>query len=190
MGGNTVSLGNAVSNLFAVFGLAAGPSFAALERLAANVWLWIVVAGYAISFAGMTLLVYIMMRLYDLRQREKAYYETLIGAPVAAAGPSPRWQRIRELGGSTNASEWREAIIEADVLLDEALGRRGYAGQGVGEKLMQIPREGFAHLSDAWEAHKVRNQIAHEGSAFDLSAVLVARTLARFESALRELGAL
>jgi hypothetical protein len=32
----------------------------------------------------------------------------------------------------------------------------------------------------------VRNQIAHEGSSFDLSETLARRTLARFESVFRE----
>lgn len=186
MQGNTVSLGNAVNNLFALFGASSGSSLATLERFAAHIWLAVVVLGYLVSLAGFVLIVYILMRLFDLRKREEEHYETLIGAPERRAAGSPRFERIRELGGSANASEWREAIIEADVMLDEALSARGYVGD-LAEKLRQAP---LATLHDAQEAHGVRNRVAHQGSAFDLSPVLVSRTLARYEAALRELGAL
>ena len=75
-------------------------------------------------------------------------------------------------------------------MLDDSLARRGYTGAGVGEKLMQVERTDLATLNDAWEAHKVRNQIAHEGSAFDISETLASRTIARYQAVFRELGAI
>lgn len=187
MQSNPITLGSAFANFFAFFGLAESPALASLSRLAAHLWLWIVILGYVVSFAGLAAIAYILMRLYDLRRREKEYYETLVGAPAHETAGSPRFERIRELGGSANASERREAIIEADIMLDEALAARGYVGD-VGEKLRQAAGT-LATIGDAQEAHGIRNRVAHQGSAFDLSPVLVSRTLARYEAALRELGA-
>lgn len=155
----------------------------------ARLWLSIIVIGYVLSIIGFFIIVYVIIRLFELRRREKAHYRTLLSAPGTAAS-SPRWQHIESLAGGTHASEWREAIIEADIMLDELLAQRGYGGDGVGERLKSIEPGDFSTLQDAWEAHKVRNQIAHEGSAFPLSETIVHRTIARYESVFRELGAI
>lgn len=152
-------------------------------------WLWIIGIGYVLSAIGLFVIVYVMMRIFQLRAREKEYYDTLILKPDAMGGSS-RWQHIESLAGGTSASEWREAIIEADIMLDDLLAKKGYRGDGVGEKLKSVEPADFGTLQDAWDAHKVRNQIAHEGSAFDLSESLARRTLARYESVFREFKAL
>ena len=87
-------------------------------------------------------------------------------------------------------SQWREAIIESDIMLDDILARRGYVGDGVGEKLKSIESTTLSSLQDAWEAHKVRNQIAHQGSSFALTEDFARRTIARYEAVFRELKAI
>jgi len=150
-----------------------------------HLWLWIIGLGYAFSIAGLFVVVYTTMRLFELRKREEIYYSTVVPAQ-GTMDVSPRWQHIVSLANGTGPSEWREAIIEADIMLDDILTRRGYVGDGVGEKLKSIEPSDLTSLQDAWEAHKVRNQIAHEGSAFALSESLAHRTIARFESVFRE----
>ena len=51
-------------------------------------------------------------------------------------------------------------------MLDEMLQRMGYRGESVGDKLKTIEESDFTSINEAWEAHKVRNQIAHRGSDF------------------------
>lgn len=184
-----LTLGYAFGQFLHLFGFSGPAALEGFARIASHIWLAIVIVGYLASLAGLVVVVYCLVRLYELRSREEAYYGAVIAAPEAAA-VSPRWQHITALAGSGNLSEWREAIIEADIMLDDMLARQGYAGDGVGEKLMQVERSDFATLSDAWEAHKVRNQIAHEGSAFDLSETLARRTIARYEAVFREFGAI
>lgn len=159
-----------------------------LEAFVANLWLWIVYVGYLLSVIGLFVIVYAMVRIFALRKREEHYYGTLLVAPDASGAANPRWKRIEQLAAGASPSEWREAIIEADIMLEDVLTRQGYTGVGVGEKLRAVDRAGFDTLSDAWEAHKVRNQIAHEGSAFDLSETLARRTLAHYEAVFREFG--
>ena len=60
---------------------------------------------------------------------------------------SPRWQHIESLADGTNASEWREAIIEADIMLDDLLAKKGYRGDGVGEKLKSVEPARIRHAS-------------------------------------------
>lgn len=160
--------------------------FAWFSALLVHLWLWIIVIGYALSVIGLFVIIYVTVRLFELRERERKYYGTLLHVPGADEGSLPRWKHIESLAGAPSASEWREAIIEADIMLDDMLTIQGYVGVGVGEKLKAADPENFATLQDAWEAHKVRNQIAHEGSAFNLSEALARRTIARFAAVFRE----
>ena len=152
----------------------------------ANLWVWITFLGYVIAVAALIMIVYATVRLFELRAREEEYYGTLLLAPEDEGGINARWTHIETLSGSDSPSDWRTAIIEADIMLDDMLTKQGYTGDGVGEKLKSVDPADFDTLQDAWEAHKVRNQIAHQGSSFDLSETLARRTLARYESVFRE----
>ncbi|MFH0837833.1 MAG: hypothetical protein V1880_01030 [Patescibacteria group bacterium] len=57
-------------------------------------------------------------------------------------------------------TDYRQAIMEADKLLDYALMRMGYKGS-LGTKLKKTPGL-FRKINDVWTAHKVRNNIAHK----------------------------
>lgn len=160
--------------------------FSALQAFVAHLWLWIIITGYVLSVIGLFVIVYTTMRLFDLRKREEEHYSSLIAAPAVTGGGNPRWQHIETLASGASQSEWRESIIEADIMLDEMLARQGYVGDGVGEKLKAAEPADFHTLRSAWDAHKVRNQIAHEGSAFQLSQSLVQRTLQQYEAVFRE----
>src|SRR3989344_2053949 len=44
-----------------------------------------------------------------------------------------KWEQVLKYMNSGSASDWRLAIIEADVMLDELLRTLGYLGESVGE---------------------------------------------------------
>lgn len=168
-----------------------GPiDYSAFTSWAAHLWLIFVYVGYAVSAIGLFLIVYTMVRLFELREREEHYFGTLLLAPDSQTHENLRWAHIQELLSGGTASEWREAIIEADIMLHDVLTDRGYQGDGVAEKLRTVDQADIGKLQDAWEAHKVRNQIAHEGSAFQLSQSLAQRTIQRYEAIFREFGAI
>lgn len=157
-----------------------------LMAFLSHLWLWIVVIGYLVALFALIMIVYTTMRLFELRKREEAYYGTLLVAPDEKSGANPRWAHVESLIDSDNPSDWRQAIIEADIMLDDMLTVQSYIGETVGEKLKTVERSDFNTIDDAWEAHKVRNQIAHEGSAFELTEQLARRTIARYENVFRE----
>lgn len=152
-----------------------------------HLWLWIIVVGYALSVIGLFVIIYCTVRLFELRKREEEFYSTPIVPPESSIAMHPRWEHIQSLLEGASPSEWREAIIEADIMLDDVLTKEGYKGDGVGEKLRGIDKDELASLQDAWEAHKVRNIIAHQGSTFDLSETLAGRTIQHYEAVFREL---
>jgi len=89
---------------------------------------------------------------------------------------------------SGQESDWRNAIIEADIMLEEVLTQLGYQGESLGEKLRAVNQNHFQTLNQAWEAHRVRNEIAHQGSSYHLSEHLAHRTIANYEAVFREHG--
>ena len=84
--------------------------------------------------------------------------------------------------------DWSQAIIEADIMLDEILDEQGYVGESVGDKLKQATPARFHTIQDAWDAHLVRNEIAHKGSAFQLTEHVAYRTISHYENVFREFG--
>ncbi len=91
------------------------------------------------------------------------------GHPEPAGPKNPRWERVRELANTTSESDWRLAILEADIMLGDLLKEQGYRGDSIGERLRDANPLQFHTLDLAWQAHKVRNDIAHAGSDFHLS---------------------
>ena len=80
-----------------------------------------------------------------------------------------KWLDIERHMSTMNVSDWRMAILEADILLYDMLDKMGYSGETVADKLKGVEPSDFNTLDSAWRAHKVRNIIAHEGSSYELS---------------------
>lgn len=89
---------------------------------------------------------------------------------IAAQAPkeNPRWVAIERMVESMNPSDWRQAVIEADIILDEMLTKIGYEGLTLADRLKNVEPSDMRTLDDAWRAHKIRNRIAHDGSNYRL----------------------
>lgn len=109
-----------------------------------------------------------------------------LGVPSEEQYKNPRWEHIKELMKSKNQNDWRQAIIEADIILDEMLRRMSYKGLTIGDMLKQVEPSDFATLDKAWEAHKFRNEIAHTGSEFKLSKDEAERVISLFDAVFSE----
>lgn len=134
-----------------------------------------------------SIFIYSVLRLRQVRKEEEEYYNSAIAvADDAEAYTNTRWELIEQLGDSPNETDWRQAIIEADILLDGMLTTQGYIGISVGDKLKQVEPSDFNTLQQAWDAHKVRNSIAHEGSNFTLTHREAKDTLRNYEQVFRE----
>lgn len=118
-----------------------------------------------------------------LRHEEKLYNEKFRGA---ARGN--RLGDIYKHSESDNPNDWKLAIIEADVVLDDILKKKGYPGGSLGERLKSISSGQLSTLNDAWEAHKIRNQIAHGGADFVLTKRIASETIMRYQRVFEEFG--
>jgi hypothetical protein len=153
------------------------------------------------------LVMYLLVRLYELKQEDnrkkilaaaqavvpKSSSTAAAGSmavpttPAAAMRTNPIWEGIRAKLLSDNQSDWRLGIIEADIYMDRVLDDKGYHGETTSDKLKQLTPAQLASVQIAWEAHKVRNRIAHDGAAFELSQPEVRRILSYFEIVFRDL---
>lgn len=118
-----------------------------------------------------------------LKKRELIYDEYFRNGPK-----NNRLQGIEDYIVSDNPRDWKLAIIEADVVLDEALKKFGYQGVSLGERLRDIAPTKLLSLNDAWQAHKVRNQIAHGDADFILTKRLAEETIKQYKRVFAELG--
>src|SRR3989338_4970428 len=96
------------------------------------------------------------------------------------------WQKILVQGGSENENDRKQAVIAADSLIEKILAMAGYGGENLGEKLKNIEPADLDSLDALWEAHKIRNRIAHE-TGYALPKEDAERALNLFEKALKEL---
>lgn len=140
------------------------------------IWLLIVVLGLGIF-------------LYALISRPKI-------RPSGRSHPQPnlnraeageRWRKIED---SANRGEHglKSAIADADKLLDQVLRQSGFTGETMAERLKRAE----SRLSDkeaVWQAHKIRNAIAHEVN-YDLLTSRGREAISAFRGALKDLGAL
>ena len=81
--------------------------------------------------------------------------------------------------------DMRHAIMEADKLLDLALGKMGFRGN-LGNKLKKAHRLFGAHINRIWSAHKVRNNIAHQ-MHYKVDEKLFRATMLAFKEAFKSL---
>lgn len=109
-------------------------------------------------------------------------------ATVHSTSPTTnkRWEKIVEHTNSTNSSDWRLAILECDIILDEMLTKMSYRGETLSDKLKAVERSDFLTIDKAWEAHRVRNTIAHEGSNFQINDREARRVISLYEEVFKE----
>ena len=95
------------------------------------------------------------------------------------------WEKIVKLIGSDNPNDWKLAILEADKVLEMVVNTFSVPGDNMGDKMKNIERGDFQNLEEAWQAHKVRNRIAHEQN-FHISQREVRVAIDNYEKVFRE----
>lgn len=123
---------------------------------------------------GLVLLVYIARAGRRNGKLDRAYY-------------AAQWQKIEQLQNQGDTG-WQLAIFEADKLLDHALKDAGFPGNTMGDRLKDARRT-FRNNDHVWQAHKLRNRLAHEQN-INLNSIVVSRALRQFKAGLKDVGAL
>jgi hypothetical protein len=151
-------------------------------------WVTLRAISFAISLVFFIWLAVIIVRLLILRKKDKTdFLARFEVAENPETEKDSEWQDILDHMASDNESQWKLAIIDADKLLEDALRDADYDGETIGDRLkMAESMGGFTSLQDAWEAHKVRNRIAHE-SGFILTNREARRAVELYKNVLNNL---
>lgn len=162
-------------------------SFVGLSKWFLEIWTNLGAVSFVFSLAALGLLAYSTIRMRQILTHEHhERYSDLDPIEAEQSKDHSRWAHIQTLIESGQERDWREAIMEADIMLEDMLVERGYEGTSTGERLQRVDPKRFTTLDQAWEAHKIRNRIAHEGMAFKLEDQIAYRTIKKYEAVFKE----
>jgi hypothetical protein len=187
------ALATAILNYIDNLNLGAANSFWArlVDYFLTHLWpIWKFVAAI-VSVLALVGIIYNSLKLRAINIEENKFYGVLPGASVLGEKKiiepkNEKWEKVLKQSYSDNPSDWRLAVIEADVILEDLLKTLGYQGESVGEMLKSVDKSEFLSIEDAWEAHKIRNAVAHSGENFQLNERETKRVIALFEKVFRE----
>ena len=143
------------------------------------------------------IILYCSVRMLEIRKKEHAHLHNEIHEYAHKHAKekekknnvvNERWEAVLNYLSSQNPSDWKLAVIESDSMLEDLTDLLEFQGETLGEKLKLVSKDRFKTLDDAWEAHLIRNRIAHEGLKFDLSQREAQRIVALYEKVFIEFG--
>ncbi len=101
-----------------------------------------------------------------------------------------RWQTIARKFSSGTPDAAREAVVEADALVDAVLKNNlELPGEHLADRLASLESEDVATLNRVWRAHRMRNDLVHT-PGFTLSVEEAQNALDDYEAFLKEMGIL
>ncbi|MAF20771.1 MAG: hypothetical protein CMI55_03760 [Parcubacteria group bacterium] len=111
-------------------------------------------------------LISIILLIFKIRKNIQKSLEMIVESVAAPGLPkkviSQQWQSVVARLESEDEAGYKLAVIEADKIFDNLLKKMGYQGEDMGERLKQITPAQIANIDQVWQAHKVRNRLAHE----------------------------
>lgn len=129
------------------------------------------------------------IKIREIHHHEHEKYEPIHVEEVSAQGRMIQWKVVLEHINSESPAEWKLAILEADNMLDEILYDEGYLGETLADKLKAMSSSRIASYNGIWEAHKLRNEIAHGGAIdMELTKKMAKDAVMQFGNAFKELG--
>lgn len=148
----------------------------------------LILSSLFLSLALIVFIAYVIYRVHGIysKQRKSLKPVKREEEKKEEAVKNEKWKIIMEHIESENANDWRLAILEADIVLGEMLDKLGYRGEGIGEQLKSVDKSDFTAIDDAWEAHKIRNSIAHEGASFLITEREAKRVIGLYKKVFEE----
>ncbi len=140
-------------------------------------------------------IIIVIEKLKTVRRQEAEIFDTKIDMGYTETEPEKpkvnqentrKWNSAIKHVESHNENDWRQAIIEADIILGDLLTHLGYKGEGIGEQLKRANKGDFKSLDEAWSAHKVRNELAHAGSDYLFSQSDARRVIQQYRKVFEE----
>lgn len=99
------------------------------------------------------------------------FFKKLLGPSVSRASfknvdwleVDGRWRTIESLSASTQQADTKQALIQADSLVDSIMKQAGIPGTNFGERLKSLKTQISPSVyRNLWQAHIKRNELVHE----------------------------
>ena len=130
-------------------------------------------------------IIFVYIKFREVIKKEREFYSPVEIEDTEAGEHQTQWEIIVNHTDSNNPAEWKIAIIEADNILDNILKEVGYEGDTLADRL-KVAGDGDI-IQQAWEAHKIRNAIAHEGE-IELTQREAKRVIGLYENVFKKFG--
>lgn len=184
----TNQLAQAVNQITSATGTLEHAGQAALSAYNSHLLILEIVFGF-IALALFVGTVLIMLETGWLATRVDRVRHVILKVDMPKRRVETAWKKTQEHFFAGDDNDLKIAIIQADNLLEESLRFAGVKGNNLGDRLKNLKQTDIPNLEQVWQAHKLRNQIAHEAN-FTLKRDLAERTLGIYEQALHNLGVL
>jgi|GEM_PF-1075195 len=157
-----------------------------------KLWSTLGIISTVLSFIFLGIIIFSLVRMREIQLADKEEIrhnieKARLRAKEKERNENPKWHYILTLIESPNSSDWRVAIMEADSMMEDELKERGLSGNTLSELLEGAKNSGYRSLQDAWDAHIIRNKIAHEGIDYPLSQIEGRRVVKMYQNFFEEL---
>ena len=146
------------------------------------------VISFVVALVVITFLVVLLLkqkakpvpRMYNT-QNDNDYKEAGLNVGLVQS----KWAEIIAMQ-SSGPSGLKSALIEADKLLDYCMIGKGFKGETMGDRLKSGGSK-FKNLNAVWNAHKLRNELAHNVE-HDLVPAQINQAISNLGDAIKDLG--
>ncbi|HAE36622.1 MAG: hypothetical protein UR85_C0004G0040 [Candidatus Nomurabacteria bacterium GW2011_GWF2_35_66] len=158
-----------------------------------NTWQTIGIISVLISILALFVIIFSLVRMYEIQVFDREEIEHEINHALAKDKEmerllNPKWKYILTLIESPNESDWRIAVMESDSLLEESFKERGLIGSTMSDLLEEAKLNGYPGIQGAWDAHLIRNKIAHEGLDYPFTQIEARRVVKLYQNVFEGLG--
>jgi hypothetical protein len=148
---------------------------------------WLEVLSVFITLILVAAIIYYAIETGWYANRVDRFKHIILQSDMSKEHGQEAWRHIQEAFFKGSENDLKVSIMDADKLLNEALREAGIVGSHLGDRLKKASSGQIPNLNDVWQAHKLRNQIAHEPN-FKLKRDLAERALSIYQVALKNLG--
>jgi hypothetical protein len=146
--------------------------------------------GFVKILAGFIIVVLLIADILLLSKRLRGDWKTAFyGAKVPDLKKSKyieKWEDIKRNAQGDDSAKAKIAMIKADQMLGETLGKIGYKGKDTGEKIAEVKPGQLIGIEEAKYAHEIFKKIVHN-SSYEINLAEIQTALGGYEKVFRGL---
>jgi len=136
-------------------------------------------------FIGFT--IYFIFKLNFIGEKMEHYADVLSSKGMPHRRGIKGWRRILKRLKSSDESEYKIAVLEADRILNDILKLAGYPGRNLDERLEKMNSANLSNLEEIRQVHKLHERAVSD-SDFSLTQNEARVAIEIYKKAFQELG--